>query len=461
MFIPCRKCACGLYSDVSVSTCGECGSDMRSLPVMLTDIESIGVENAGDIDSSIDYYVQHCDGCGKDNYLAVPEYALKLCSYCGKSISEVIPARINKKTGESQTTLPPLFAFKSSAKTAGVSLEEMLRSIDSKVVAQESQIQCPNQGKSEPMPIARGPKIVGQSGESFISSFGEKGKIRPSAQSVDIYEWDDEDDVDDVEPWGRVTISGLKATPVVPARNPTPKKTVPQRESRMFLEVPVASSAQQPVSQLTEQNTVYVQRCSYCGTENFTSDPSKPVIRCTGCGKARIKSVTPVLYRPDQKADSETFTSQSAEADRPSISLSPCEDDVGSFGITENFGASTGAVSKEWFADDTVEVKSTSITFTAIRFGRYSFTIHEGQSVTLGRRASHADFLRKDIRVSGNHCTVSSRGGKWFVLDNNSENGTFIDQRDLGEGGEGELTDGCLLVLGHKPDSMAFSVSIS
>lgn len=318
-------------------------------------------------------------------------------------------------------------------------MEEMLRSIDSKVVAQESQIQCPNEGKSEPMPIARGPKIVGQSGESFISSFGEKEKIQPSAQSVDIYEWDDEDGVDDVEPWGRVTISGLKATPVVPA----------------------ASSAQQPVSQLTEQDTVYVQRCSYCGTENFTSDPSKPVIRCTGCGKVRIKSVTPVLYRPAQKADSETFTSQSAEADRPSISLSPCEDDVGSFGITENFGASTGAVSKEWFADDTVEVKSTSITFTAIRFGRYSFTIHEGQSVILGRRASHADFLRKDIRVSGNHCTVSSRGGKWFVLDNNSENGTFIDQRDLGEGGEGELTDGCLLVLGHKPDSMAFSVSIS
>ena len=106
--------------------------------------------------------MQHCDGCGKDNYLAVPEYALKLCSYCGKSISEVIPARINKKTGESQTTLPPLFAFKSSAKTAGVSLEEMLRSIDSKVVAQESQIQCPNEGKSEPMPIARGPKSLGR-----------------------------------------------------------------------------------------------------------------------------------------------------------------------------------------------------------------------------------------------------------------------------------------------------------
>lgn len=97
MFIPCRKCACGFYSDVSVSTCGECGSDMRSLPVMLTDIESIGVENEGDIDRSIDYYVQHCDGCGKDNYLAVPECALKLCSYCGKSISEIIPARINKK----------------------------------------------------------------------------------------------------------------------------------------------------------------------------------------------------------------------------------------------------------------------------------------------------------------------------------------------------------------------------
>ena len=49
------------------------------------------------------------------------------------------------------------------------------------------------------------------------------------------------------------------------------------------------------------------------------------------------------------KADSEAFTSQSAEADRPSISLSPCEDDVGSFGIAENFGTSTGVASEGWF----------------------------------------------------------------------------------------------------------------
>ena len=461
MFIPCRKCACGLYSDISVSACGVCGADMSLLPVVLTDMESIGVEKTGDIDSSRDYYVQRCDGCGKDNYIADPESALKLCGYCGKFISEVMAARINKKTGESQTALPPIFAFKSSTKTAGVTLDEMLRRIDSKMIAQESQLQSPDAEKTEPMQIARGPKIVGQSGESFISGFGEKEKTQTSAQSVDIYEWDDADDVDDAEPWGRVTISGLKATPVVPARKPKAQKPVSQGESHVFLEVPVESSVQQPASQLTDQDTVYVQRCEYCGTNNFTSDPSSPVMRCTGCGKARVKLAKWVLYKQDLKADSEAVTSQTTDAIRSSTPFTPGEDDVGSFCIAGNFGVSTGAVSEEWFADDTVEAKSGSITFTAIRFGRYSFTIHEGQSVMLGRRASHADFLRKDIRVSGNHCTVSSRGGKWFVLDNNSENGTFIDQRDLGEGGEGELTDGCLLVLGHKPDSMAFSVSIS
>ena len=102
-----------------------------------------------------------------------------------------------------------------------------------------------------------------------------------------------------------------------------------------------------------------------------------------------------------------------------------------------------------------------SITLTAIRYGRLSFTVDAGQDTyMLGRSANQGTFLSQDGRVGNEHCYLFFRNGTWFVKDNNSRNGTAVNSRDIGLNGECMLSDGDELKLGHHPDSVAFRISI-
>lgn len=103
-----------------------------------------------------------------------------------------------------------------------------------------------------------------------------------------------------------------------------------------------------------------------------------------------------------------------------------------------------------------------SITLTAIRYGRLSFTVKADQNVyMLGRSAKQGDFLSQDGRVGNEHCYLLYKNGEWFVKDNNSSNGTAVNSRDIGLNGECMLSDGDELKLGHHRDSMAFRITIS
>ncbi len=108
-------------------------------------------------------------------------------------------------------------------------------------------------------------------------------------------------------------------------------------------------------------------------------------------------------------------------------------------------------------------VPESNIKLTAVRYGVYSFTITpemvKDAPYMLGRAAGQNDFLSKDERVSNNHCTIFSNNGVWYVQDNSSTNGTFINDEDLGDGGCTTLEEGDRLKLGHSVDSMEFRVS--
>lgn len=103
-----------------------------------------------------------------------------------------------------------------------------------------------------------------------------------------------------------------------------------------------------------------------------------------------------------------------------------------------------------------------NITLTAIRYGRLSFTVEAGQDTyMLGRSAKQGSFLSQDGRVGNEHCYLFYRNGAWFVKDNNSQNGTAVNSRDIGLNGECMLSDRDELKLGHHPDSMAFRITIN
>lgn len=268
--------------------------------------------------------------------------------------------------------------------------------------------------------------------------------------------------------------------------------------------------------EINEELTYYVQKCSACGALNFTTDPLKKVKTCHNCHKSRVAFVTPVPYvdheetQKEEEEEKQTplsvvqrlaetevddddddddddcgtwggilgnikqATGQSKqtqsvpptqETPAPKLVVDPTaqmdddddddDDEVG--GWANILGAKTGGQSKP------VQSKTSELTLTAIRYGRFSHTFKSDDSklpILLGRSAELGDFLMADGRVGNQHCYLSYKNGAWYVTDNHSANGTAINQRDIGLNGERKLNNGDELKLGHHPDSMEFRVTI-
>lgn len=258
----------------------------------------------------------------------------------------------------------------------------------------------------------------------------------------------------------------------------------------------------------------FVQKCSACGTMNFTSDKDKPVKICYNCHKARISSISPIEYEfemreqdaadnpstiltenggedvrqgeiaegqvkylpdydeeddDDDKFETEQFQKMFRNLKRvidtnPVIEMANInEPDSGKMkDLTEE-----NVKEDDEYADwsnliDSTKTDKKSITLTAIRYGHHSFTLEAKANVPymLGRYANQREFLSNDLRVGNEHCLIIFKNGCWYVKDNNSANGTAVNSKDIGIGGEHELNDGDELKLGHHSDSMAFRITI-
>ncbi|MBO7299271.1 MAG: FHA domain-containing protein, partial [Kiritimatiellae bacterium] len=51
--------------------------------------------------------------------------------------------------------------------------------------------------------------------------------------------------------------------------------------------------------------------------------------------------------------------------------------------------------------------------------------------VTIGRNPSVVNIPIQDGSVSGNHATIRCEGGVWYLIDNNSSNGTFVNGKQI------------------------------
>lgn len=82
--------------------------------------------------------------------------------------------------------------------------------------------------------------------------------------------------------------------------------------------------------------------------------------------------------------------------------------------------------------------------------GKYSggeFSIREGQKLSIGRDIS-SDVAIVDSKVSRNHASITSRGGKLFIEDHNSTNGTYVNGEKLSPATETELRMGSKFSVG-------------
>ncbi len=274
--------------------------------------------------------------------------------------------------------------------------------------------------------------------------------------------------------------------------------------------------------EIDENVTVFVQKCSACGALNFTADKDSPVKVCHNCHKTRVASIDPEEYvenvegvhtDDDMLDDGEVDTSGGVTQTETGSGTAKVlfddddddddEDSVQWQGILGNIRKSVGGAEpnpsrkveekkkivqppvtdtddddddddddgiSDWSGilggspapkKVVAEQHKPSITLTAVRYGRLSFTIEtkDGEYM-LGRSANQSEFLRSDGRVGNEHCYLYFKNGSWYVKDNHSSNGTAVNSRDLGLNGESRLNDGDELKLGHHPDSMAFKITI-
>lgn len=206
--------------------------------------------------------------------------------------------------------------------------------------------------------------------------------------------------------------------------------------------------------------TIYMQRCSECGSENFTTDIKKRVQRCWNCSKARVRSVDPVLYFENQPA--ETLKTAPLSEKSPAEHMEPPNFD-NQPQTSPNVTQAASLPPKPSWGNVLRKLKSSRLVMTSVRYGRHSFSVLSAAGavpIMLGRDAFQKDFLQQDKRVGNRHCEIYFKDGTWYVKDNASQNGTFVNGSYIGENGVEQLKDGDLLKLGHNDDSMEFRVSV-
>jgi len=167
------------------------------------------------------------------------------------------------------------------------------------------------------------------------------------------------------------------------------------------------------------------------------------------------KAIENMPTSPDSKINDKNATNDGS-------SISSAQDDFEDDDDDEEISDWSGILGVNQKQNHVVKPKRRDITLTAIRYGRFSFTVQASEDIyMLGRSANQSDFLSQDGRVGNEHCFLFYRDGMWFVRDNNSRNGTAVNSRDIGLNGECMLSDRDELKLGHHSDSVAFRITIN
>ena len=264
----------------------------------------------------------------------------------------------------------------------------------------------------------------------------------------------------------------------------------------------VEEAEAKPRGRWDPKTPVYVQKCSNCGTLNFTTEEESPVRQCWKCHKARVASVARALYEDEEARRREEQAEESGPEGDPKeasgweqlargvtaavsgLSDAPAEEPreekegtgEPDYQVPEVEDPPTDDSDPEevidWdqvFKEDTGSAEGegekpgkSTLTLTALRYGKCELTLTSDQKdlpCQLGRSAVLADFLALDRRVGNRHCRIHYDGG-WVVTDTNSLNGVGVNDRILDINASSPLRDGDTLILGHHRDSMAFRVTI-
>ena len=91
--------------------------------------------------------------------------------------------------------------------------------------------------------------------------------------------------------------------------------------------------------------------------------------------------------------------------------------------------------------EDDLSEKTITKLMPEIHTGILPIMIGDGD-ITVGRSARFADYMLSEPGISRRHATISKKGGKIVISDNDSTNGTYINNRRIEKGHEEKLSYG-------------------
>jgi len=252
------------------------------------------------------------------------------------------------------------------------------------------------------------------------------------------------------------------------------------RVKQVFIDIE-KDSFKDKLGEINDSLSYYVQRCSTCGRLNYTTSKSKPFLRCYNCSQTMIASVVPASYIENNYLTENIETSnekstkrENSNSKRKTAAVSllksgkkkniPQEKTKESSSEKSKKAENKSAVeSQGGVTEPKTEPKISVITLTAVNYNSVKCVIKAPDAkvpVMFGREAMMNNYLKSDMRVGKAHCYVFFHGNLWYVVDNKSTNGTFVNQKDIGYNRFAQLKDGDKIKFGHSQDSPEVIVSI-
>lgn len=94
--------------------------------------------------------------------------------------------------------------------------------------------------------------------------------------------------------------------------------------------------------------------------------------------------------------------------------------------------------------------KGTEIAMVSITDPMKTYRCRVTEKITIGRKPESSDLVIEDPAVSGRHCELGISGGKFYLKDLGSSNGTYINGYKIGENVMTEVKTGCIVRLGNQ-----------
>ncbi len=222
---------------------------------------------------------------------------------------------------------------------------------------------------------------------------------------------------------------------------------------------------------INESCSYYVQICVSCHEKLYSASKRNPFITCYKCKTTMLAE--PVEVDDEQAIKQKEQELLDAEMPKPAPAPKPAPKPAPAPNPAPSYGAGYRAAkpapapkpaSSPKGGSSRPKHRATNSLALFTENGLAPIAVLSPEQaispVMMGRDSLLSDYLHNDKRVGRNHCSLMCNNSKWFLTDNDSNNGTFVNNKYIKRNGVTVLKTGDLIKFGHDPDSFVARVEI-